>query len=122
MSGQPRILAFGGASLDPSSIDGPLHQYLLDLTGRDRPRICFLPTAGGDSPDYIKNFYAFFARRAEASHLGLVNRQVDDIEEFLQAQDVIYVGGGNTANMHALWRVHGVDVALRHAWGDGGTL
>ena len=75
MSNGPRILAFGGASLLPSSTDGPLHQYLLDLTGRDRPRICFLPTAGGDSPEYVANFYAFFASRAEASHLGLVHRQ-----------------------------------------------
>ncbi len=122
MSGQPRVLAFGGASLDPSSIDGPLHQHLLDLTGRERPRICFVPTAGGDSPDYIKNFYAFFARRAEASHLALVSRQVDDIEAFLLEQDVIYVGGGNTANMLATWRVHGVDVALRRAWESGVIL
>ena len=122
MSGQPRILAFGGASLEASSIDAPLHQHLLDLTGRERPRICFLPTAGGDSPDAIANFYAFFAGRAEATHLGLVARRVDDIEALLFAQDVIYVGGGNTANMLAIWRVHGVDVALRHAWESGVIL
>jgi peptidase E len=122
VSGQPRILAFGGASLDPSSIDGPLHQHLLDLTGRERPRICFLPTAGGDSAEYIANFYGFFAGRAEATHLGLVTRRVDDIESFLLSQDVIYVGGGNTANMLAIWRVHGVDVALRRAWEDGVIL
>jgi dipeptidase E len=117
-----RIVALGGASLLASSADGPLHQYLLDLTGRERPRICLLPTAGGDSPDEIASFYAFFARRAEASHLGLVQRQVDDIEAYLLAQDVIYVSGGNTANLLAVWRVHGVDVALKRAWESGVIL
>jgi peptidase E len=120
--GGPRILALGGASLEPSSIDAPLHQYLLDLTGRDRPRICLLPTAGGDSADDIANFYAFFAPRADATHLALVNRRVDDIEAFLAEQDAIYVGGGNTANMLAIWRVHGVDDALRRAWESGVVL
>lgn len=117
-----RILAFGGDSLDPSSNDGALHGYLLDLTGRERPRICFIGTAGGDSADYRANFYATFAGRAEASHLGLFERRIDDIEAFLLSQDVIYVGGGNTANMLAIWRVHGVDSVLRKAWEAGVVL
>ncbi len=121
-AGGPRILAFGGASLLPSSIDGPLHQYLLDLTGRDRPRICFVGTAGGEQAEYLASFYAFFAPRAEASHLALFNRTVDDIEGLLLEQDAIYVGGGNTANMLAIWRTHGVDIALRKAWESGVIL
>jgi dipeptidase E len=104
-----------------SSTDGPMHQYLLDLTGYERPRICFLGTASGDSPEYIASFYTFFARRAEATHLALFNRRVDDVDAFLGEQDVIYVGGGNTANMLAIWRLHGVDVALKRAW-EGGTI
>ncbi|HXI45881.1 MAG TPA: Type 1 glutamine amidotransferase-like domain-containing protein [Candidatus Acidoferrales bacterium] len=111
-----RILALGGASLLASSTDGPLHQYLLDLTGQARPRICYLGTAGGDNVEDLAAFYAFFARRAEATHLALFNRQVDDIEGLLLDQDAIYVGGGNTANMLGIWRTHGVDVALRKAW------
>jgi len=118
----PRILALGGASLLPNSIDGALHQYLLDLTGLERPRICFIGTAGGDSHEYVASFYAFFARRAEASHLALFDRRVDDIGAFLAAQDVIYVGGGNTANMLAIWRAHGVDRALKDAWESGVIL
>ena len=117
-----RILALGGASLLASSTDGPLHQYLLDLTGQARPRICFLGTAGGDSLEYLASFYAFFARRAEATHLALFNRQVEDVEGFLLDQDAIYVGGGNTANMLGVWRTHGVDAALRKAWEAGVVL
>jgi peptidase E len=117
-----RILALGGASLQPSSTDGPLHQYLLDLTGQSRPRICFIGTASGDNQEDLASFYAFFARRAEATHLGLFDVRVDDIEAFLLDQDAIYVGGGNTADMLAIWRVHGVDRALKRAWESGIVL
>jgi peptidase E len=120
-SGQ-RIVAFGGSSLEPGSTDGPLHQYLLDLTGEDRPRICFLGTASGDNAAYAANFYAWFARRAEATHLGLFDRRVDDIRGLLLDQDIVYVGGGNTANMLAIWRTHGVDDALEAAWKAGVIL
>lgn len=112
----------GGASLLASSNDAPLHRYLLDLTGEERPRICFLGTASGDNPELLAAFYAFFARRAEASHLGLFDRRVDDIEGLLLDQDIVYVGGGNTANMLAIWRAHGVDAALRQAWQQGVIL
>jgi len=118
----PRIVAFGGASLLPGSTDGPLHQYLLDLTGEGYPRVCFLGTASGDDPGYIAAFYGWFARRAQATHLGLFDRRVGDIAGFLAEHDLVYVGGGNTANMLAVWRTHGVDVALRQAWQAGVIL
>jgi peptidase E len=122
MASQQRILAIGGASLGPTSTDWPLHQYLLDLSGQERPRICFVGAASGEDAWDRAGFYATFARRAEASHLDLFGRRIDDIEAFLLDQDVIYVGGGNTANMLAIWRVHGVDKALRTAWERGVVL
>jgi peptidase E len=121
-SSTPRILALGGDGLQASSTDGPMHQFLLDLTGQSRPRICFVGTASGDNVEYLAQFYAYFAQRAEASHLGLFDRRVDDVEGFLLEQDALYVGGGNTANMLAIWRIHGVDVALRKAWEAGVVL
>lgn len=99
-----------------------MHQHLLDLTGQSRPRICLLGTAGGENFEHRSAFYAFFARRAEASHVDLFGRTVDDLEAFLLDQDAIYVGGGNTANMLAIWRLHGVDRALRKAWEAGVIL
>ncbi len=113
----------GGFSMEP---DNPLlDDFVLEL-GRVnrraiRPRVCFVATASGDAPTYLANFYAAFARRAEASHLGLFDRIVDDVDAFLLDQDVVYVGGGNTANMLAIWRVHGVDRVLRRAW-EGGIV
>ena len=116
-----RILAMGGASVMPNSTDWPMHQFMLDLSGRERPRICFIGTASGDDASYRAAFYATFARQAEPTHLTLFDRQVQDIGAFLLEQDVIYVGGGNTANMLAIWRIHGVDKALRNAW-EGGVI
>lgn len=122
MSTERRILAIGGSSVMPTSTDWPLHQYLLDLSGRERPRICFIGTASGDNESYLANFYATFARHAEASHLTLFDRRVEDIGAHLLEQDVIFVGGGNTANMLAVWRLHGVDKALKAAWEAGVVL
>jgi peptidase E len=118
----PRIVAFGGASLLASSYDGALHRYLLHLTGLERPRVCFIGTASGDDTEQVAAFYGFFARRAEAAHLALFDRRVADIDALLLDQDLIYVGGGNTANMLAIWRTHGVDRALREAWKRGVIL
>lgn len=112
----------GGTSLRPGSTDWPMHQYLLDLTGQARPRICFLATASGENHEMLAIYYATFARHAEATHLDLFGRNVADVEGFLGDQDVIYVGGGNTANMLAIWRVHGVDKALKAAWENGVIL
>ena len=117
-----RILAIGGVSLGPTSTDWPLHRYLLDLSGHERPRICYVGTAAGDNAADRAGFYETFARSAEATHLELFGRRVEDIDAFLLEQDVIYVGGGNTANMLAVWRVHGVDKAIRAAWDRGVIL
>ncbi len=114
----------GGFSMEP---DNPLlDDHVLGLArerrGRDRPNVCFLATASGDSESYVATFYAAFSRRSEATHLALFDRKVDDVEAFLLDQDAVYVGGGNTANMLAIWRVHGVDRALRRAWDAGVVL
>ncbi len=122
MAAQRRILVLAGDSIETTSTDGPMHEYLLELTGRDRPRVCGIATASGDNAEGLARFYATFARRTEASHLGLFDRQVADIGAFLLDQDVIYVGGGNTANLLAIWRAHGVDVALKAAWEAGVVL
>ena len=100
--------------------------YVLDLArrnrGRERPRVCMVPTASGDSPSYLAAFYAAFALRSEAAHLALFGRTVEDLEGFVLDQDVIYVGGGNTASMLSVWRVHGLDRILARAWDAGIVL
>jgi dipeptidase E len=95
----------------------------LSLARRPRPRLLFLPTASGDSPDYLLTFYQQLAGAdCEPTHLALFDRTVDDIGTLIASQDVIMVGGGNTANMLAIWRLHGVDRALREAYAHGTIL
>ena len=116
------IVPFGGLRPTPGRVH-PLVTYLLDLTGKTRPKVAFVPTAGGDSPETLLNMYSRFpSSRCERSHLALFNRTVEDIPAYLLAQDLIVVAGGNTANMLAVWRVHGVDHALRAAWEQGVIL
>ncbi len=114
-----RIVACGGEQL----LHPALTRYLLDLTGKPRPKILFVPTASGDDAAYLLTFYqALGGVACEPSHLSLFNRTVDDIDGLLRSQDVVMVGGGNTANMLAIWRLHGVDHALRSAYRNGTIL
>jgi dipeptidase E len=113
------IVAMGGGGF--SDEESPaLDDFVLALAGKDRPRVCFLAQASGDSDSYIVRFYeAFTARPCDPSHLALFRTPTPPVREHLLTQDVVYVGGGNTANMLALWRLHGADQALRAAWEAG---
>ena len=117
------IVAIGGGGFGRPGGYFRIEDYVLRLTGKPRPKVCFLATASGDSPDYLLKYYsAFAAGRAEASHLPLFGAPRTDLREFLLAQDAIYVGGGNTANMLAVWRVHKIDQFLREAYVRGVIL
>jgi dipeptidase E len=111
----------GGGGFSAGS-QSPLDDLLLSLAPAERPRVCFLPTPSGDSDRGIAAFFeAFSNRHCERSCLHLFGAP-DDPVRHLSTQDVIYVCGGNTANALAIWRVHGVDVALREAWERGAVL
>lgn len=100
-----------------------LVDFILGLTGKARPKVCCIPTATGDRAEGLVRFYERMAGTgAEATHLALFDRTVTDIRGELLSQDVIWVSGGNTANMLAVWRVHGVDKVLREAWEAGVIL
>jgi peptidase E len=104
---------------------GPLIEHAIALAGNpDRPRVCHLGTAHGDSLNGIAGFYSAFAGSdVRASHLELFSMpNVPDMRAHLLAQDVIWVGGGSVANLLAVWRVHGLDDILRAAWEAGVVL
>lgn len=121
VAGGERTIAVIGGGVSGPAMDR-LNGYLLGLTGKERPRICAIPAATGDAAANLVVFYQRYARCAEATHLELFSRSVVDIADLLLAQDIIWVGGGNTANMLAVWRVHGVDEILREAWQRGIVL
>jgi dipeptidase E len=121
----PQIVAFGGGGFSMEWGNTLLDDHVLSLTGVDRPRVCFLPTASGDADHYVVRFYrAFSAARCEPSHVSLFRREtgVGDPRAHLLAQDLIYVGGGSLVSLLGTWRAHGFDVLLREAWRAGVVL
>jgi dipeptidase E len=116
-----QILAFGGVDVT-SPAHAPLTDFLLELAGVERPRMLFIGTASFEAPEYALAFYEAFGHRASASHLSLFPWPPAELRARILEQDVVYVGGGNTASMLAVWRVHGVDELLREAWERGVVL
>ncbi|MFY0407586.1 Type 1 glutamine amidotransferase-like domain-containing protein [Solicola sp. PLA-1-18] len=115
-----RVLALGGGGFSMEPDNPLLDDFCLSLVPHDRtPKVCFVPTASGDAESYVEGFESAFDGRAETSVLRLFGREVRDLRAFVAAQDVVYVGGGSTLNLLALWRLHGLDVALREAWEAG---
>jgi peptidase E len=105
---------------------GPLTRYAVELagvTGR-APRVCFLGTACGDDSRLIATFYDNAWREGwSASHIALFPMpNVADLRQHLVSQDVVWVWGGSVAGLLAMWRLHGLDVAVRDAWQAGVVL
>lgn len=122
---QGTIVALGGGGFSMSD-DGAsaIDDHILELCGAVRPKVCFVPTASGDSRDYVARFEHAFAARAQTSVLELFGNGDDGYTDpgILLDQDVIYVGGGSTANLLALWRLHGVPALMRQAAEQGTVL
>ena len=124
------IVAMGGGGFSMETDNTLLDDYVLGLSRRQPARVCFLPTASGDSETYIAKFYRALSSRCVATDLTLIGSpglprqpdQTSELPDFVREQDIFYVGGGNTANLLALWRLHGLDVALLDAWRAGAVL
>jgi peptidase E len=105
----------GGFLMEPENT--LLDRFILSITGVPEPKICFLPTATGDFQGFIDRFYMCFnALPCIPTHLSLFKPPCADLRALVMQQDAIYVGGGNTRAMLALWREWGLDAILRDAW------
>ncbi len=120
MKSQIIAMGGGGFSMEP---DNPLlEEYFLKQTRKKKPSICFVPTASGDADGYIVKFYTAFGKmKCKPCHLSLF-RPPSDLAGFVLSQDAIYVGGGNTKSLLAVWREWGLDKILRRAWHQGIVL
>ena len=104
--------------------DNPLlDNYILKSSGKGKPKVCFIPTAGGDAQWRIDNFYdCFEKKKCAASHLSLFRGETGKIEKLILSQDILYVGGGNTRNMLVLWKEWKLDTAIIKAYQNGTVL
>jgi peptidase E len=125
----PTILATSGGAVIGTRTRysvAPLTRYAVDLAGVNgrAPKVCFLPTACGDNPVLIRDFYDMALEAGfQASHIQLFPMpNVPDVAAHLLEQDVVWVWGGSVAGLLAMWRLHGVDDALRQAWRAGVVL
>jgi peptidase E len=125
------IIAMGGGGFSMEPDNPCLDDFILSRARRQPARICFVPTASGDAATYVVRFYrAFAGRGCVPTDLTLndnpaLPRQPEatcDLAAFVADQDILYVGGGNTAHLLALWRVHGLDAIVRDAWAAGAVL
>lgn len=110
-------MAIGGGTSLTDDRDPRLDAFILGLAGKARPRVCYLGTASGDQERGLLAFYrAMREHDCEPTDLTFFERTIDDVAAFAAAQDVFWVGGGSTANLLAVWRLHGLDVLLREAY------
>jgi dipeptidase E len=101
-------------------------RYMASLTGKTRPRICYLPTASADNPNGILTFYQNCAELNVEPHVqtSFISsyRQDKSFADVLLSMDAIVASGGNTLNQQVIWKAQGIDTVLRDAWDRGIVL
>jgi len=122
-----RILATsGGFVMGPTQQTARLGSMLTDAlasTGKVRPRVCILLTASGDDNErYARYYEAFNAAGCDVTEVRVFLQPSDNFQDRICGSDLVWVGGGSVANLLALWRLHGIDNAMREAWDQGVIL
>ena len=116
-----QIIAIGGGGFGRNPGEGIIEKYIINQSEEVRPKICFIPTATGDNEAYKVNFYSTFSKlNCSPSHLDFFKR-TPNLEELCLSQDIIFVGGGNTKSMLAVWKDWGLEKILKQAY-DAGTI
>jgi aminopeptidase N len=117
-----QVIAIGGGGFGRTQESKLIEQYILDQTSQVKPNICFIPTATGDLDPYIVNYYSVFSKlNCHPSHISFFKRTID-LEEHIAKQDIIFVGGGNTKSMLAVWKEWKLDKMLLKAYQNGKIL
>tara|TARA_B100000963_G_scaffold91566_1_gene78789 strand:- start:299 stop:997 length:699 start_codon:yes stop_codon:yes gene_type:complete len=114
-----QIIAIGGGGFGREIKDLKIEKYIRNQSKKKKPKVCFIPTATGDDSGYIDNFYkAFNSLDCKTSHIDFFKRTIN-LEPHIMDQDIIFVGGGNTKSMLAVWKEWGLDKILLKAYTNG---
>jgi peptidase E len=117
-----QIIAIGGGGFYRDADNLRLERYVMQQTGSDSPRVAFVPTASGEPDHYVASFYSAFLKLGCRPSVLTFFKRTPELRSFLLHQDVVYVGGGNTKSMLAVWRDWGLSELLREAWQSGVVL
>lgn len=118
-----QIIALGGGGFSMEPDNHLLDDYILKQAKVENPKICFVGTASGDSEVYRNKFYNHFNnKKCTPTDLSLYSGNFLDLETFVLEQDIIYVGGGNTRNLIALWKEWNLDKIFYKAYQNGTIL
>ena len=116
------IIAIGGGGFGRNPGEGVIEEYILKQTRKKKPNICFIPTATGDNEAYKVNYYETFSKLpCHPTHLDFFKR-TPDLKKLISNQDAIFIGGGNTKSMLAVWREWGLDTLLKKAYKTGTVM
>ena len=104
MSECGQIIAIGGGGFGRNPNQPVIEKYIIDQSVAEKPNVCFIPTASAEDTAYIVNFYSAFSRLdCSPLHINFFQR-TPRLDSIMNKQDIIYVGGGNTKSMLAVWQ------------------
>ena len=117
-----QIIPIGGGGFYRDAENLALEKYVIRQSGAENARVCFVPTASGQPDHYVASFYSAFLKLGCRPSVLTFFKRTPDLRSLLLGQDVIYVGGGNTKSLLAVWRDWGIIEILRQAWQSGVVL
>ena len=122
MTKSRHIVAIGGGGFGRNPNKPVIEDYILGLTDSKKPTITFFPTASAEDSNYIVNFYTAFSKlNCKAQHISLF-KKTPELKSIIDESDVIYVGGGNTKSMLAVFREWNLDKLIIDAYNKGKIL
>ncbi|HBS47621.1 TPA: peptidase E [Candidatus Dependentiae bacterium] len=120
-----KIVAIGGGDYK-KDVTLTADQEMVRLSGKENPKLLFVPTGHSDDDKYCKDYLDYFQKKlhVKTDTLFLVkeNPTIEQIKEKVFNSDIVYISGGDTLFMIALWKTYGFDKILKEAWEKGIVL
>lgn len=124
-----KIVAIGGGEIGRPGVKNEtlgIDREIIKLSGKNKPKLLFIPTASGDAAGYVSSVENYFGNKlgCKVDSLELISKKYTkkELEEKILKSDIIYVGGGNTLKMMKAWRKFGVNMLLEKAMKKGIVL
>ncbi len=122
MNNLGQIIAIGGGGFGRTIYNNKIDNYIISQCNKEKPKVCFIPTASAEDKSYTVNFYSVYSKfNCKPSHINFFQR-TPRIDSIINKQDIIFVGGGNTKSMLAVWKEWKLDTLLKKAYERGAIL